>query len=270
VPVVFNGVVYLSSANYDDNAKSSSPLGSIFAIDALRAIDGIRNWHVQMTGYGYAPAPVVVGSTLCLAILAAGLNPMHIYGLSLADGHTKWQDAVPSNLSTYPAFQTGDAATLYTSVAQQGSQASGVAARNATNGTTVWQTALAEYGVLVVSNRTLFDLGSPSLYAVQTDTGTVLWHTDQYRSAIAITVGSKKLYLGTGDGMVWALSAGDGHRVWQARVSGAAVDDLTATSDGVFVSSTGGYLDAFAAGDGARIWSARIDQQHPSPPAIGP
>jgi serine/threonine protein kinase len=276
VPVVVNGVVYLSSANYSDSAESPNILGSIFAIDALRATDGTRLWHVQMAGDGFAPAPVVVGSTLCLAIPDASLNTMHIYALRLGDGHTVWQDTVPSNLSIVPAFQAGDTAILYTAFEQIGPPASGLTAQRATDGRALWLSTLPEYGVLVASNGTVFDLGSPaninqpaSLYAMQASTGTVLWHTDQYGSATAITVDNGQTYLGTNNGVVWALRASDGHKVWQARVSGAAVDDLAATYGAVYVSSLGGYLDVFDAADGTRIWSARIDQQHPSAPAIG-
>jgi serine/threonine protein kinase len=277
VPVVVNGVVYLISANYSDSAESPNLFGSIFAVDALHATDGTRIWHVQIAGDGYAPAPVAVGSTLCLAIPDGSLNTMHTYALRLDDGHTIWQDSVPSNAPLVPASQAGDTAILYTAYGQQiGLPASELTAQRATDGRALWRSTLPEYGVLVVKNGTVFDLGSSansnfptSLYAVQASTGTVLWHTDQYGSATAITVDNGQTYLGSNNGVVWALSAGDGHEVWQGRVSGAAVDDLAATNGAVYVSSLGGYLDAFNAA-GTRIWSARIDQQHPSPPVIGP
>jgi outer membrane protein assembly factor BamB len=81
------------------------------------------------------------------------------------------------------------------------------------------------------------------------------------------TIANGVVYVGTGDGYVYALQASDGTRLWRY-LTGGAVSTPTVVNGVVYFGSVDGYVYALKASDGTLRWRYQTGGNVASSPAV--
>jgi outer membrane protein assembly factor BamB len=147
----------------------------------------------------------------------------------------------------------------------------GLCAANAATGAVVW-TYRASAGIRstpAVANNVVY-IGSADsyLYALDANTGTLLWKylTGSYNSSPAVANGI--VYIGSYDSNVYALNGSSGALVWKY-TTGNSVDSSPAVDKGVvYVGSDDGNLYALHAKTGVLLWKFAASGPITSAPAV--
>jgi outer membrane protein assembly factor BamB len=138
-----------------------------------------------------------------------------------------------------------------------------------------WQTLIQQSSIFsapstpAVANGVIY-LGSSALYALNANTGIVLWtyYTGgDVESSPAVANGV--VYVGSDDGNLYALNASSGARLWSFN-TGNKVRSSPAVADGVvYVGSDDHNVYALNATTGAKLWSyATVDLVYSSPAVV--
>ncbi len=115
---------------------------------------------------------------------------------------------------------------------------------------------------------------SGDVYAFAIDNGKELWHTDvakldqqvgffdgkkPARLAGGVLAGVNKVFIGSEDGILYALDAKTGELAWQSKVKGEIIA-MPAIDNGIVVVNTvSGVLKAFDAIDGKEVWQVDLE-----------
>jgi outer membrane protein assembly factor BamB len=89
---------------------------------------------------------------------------------------------------------------------------------------------------------------------------------DWKRQCSSPTIANGVVYVGTGDGYVYALKASDGTRLWRY-LTGGAVSTPTVVNGVVYIGSADGYVYALKASDGTLQWSY-LTGSYPASPTV--
>ncbi len=98
--------------------------------------------------------------------------------------------------------------------------------------------------------------GDGTLYRLDANTGTALWHTQvtDRNLPAAPVVANGVAYFGTLDGTVYALDVSTGHQLWQKQLGGGIISAPTIDSGVVYVGSDNNYINALNAQNGSVLW----------------
>ncbi|MGY6216806.1 outer membrane protein assembly factor BamB family protein [Methylolobus aquaticus] len=108
------------------------------------------------------------------------------------------------------------------------------------------------------------------LRALNADTGTEIWKVRlDGGAATGATVADGVVYVGSGNGNIYALDAGTGATLWKTRLGSSQMSLSAALVDNIlYVGSSGGAVYAVRAGDGSLLWSAALPINSFSGPAV--
>jgi outer membrane protein assembly factor BamB len=190
-PAVANGVVYLIA-------------GPVYAFDANT---GSLLWQSRYNNCSFAP-------TLANGLVYAVCNSNVVYGFDAKTGTTVWSHATMGNIYAAPAVANG---ALYVS-----SGDGNVYAFRADFGALLWQKQFgaslsgkmnAYGGGQSIANGMLYVALPDYLYALDVNTGAVIWKLYGYYGGNTPTVGDGKAYvIGAA---IYGLDASTGARIWQ-------------------------------------------------------
>jgi eukaryotic-like serine/threonine-protein kinase len=180
-----------------------------------RHFAGVR-WRYQTQG-AVRSSPVVFGGTVYV-----GSSDGHLYALHAQSGRLSWRFDAHSAITSSPAVDDG-------SVFFQSHDGTVYALRRST-GSLRWR------------HRTGGDLPLP-------------WghESGDYWSA-SPTLANSILYIGSGDGFLYAFDAKNGHVLWKAKTGGRIRSAPAVSVDTAYIGSYDGYLYAFNTAGGALRW----------------
>ena len=283
VQAVANGIVYVSTAGEqyalraDNGAKlwnsgymtfaGSAGKGTVYAaggdeLYAVRGIDGKQLWHVTVPyGYlknaqwlmaeGYQQGPMIEGSI----IYSTGMNG-GVWAVNATNGNMIW---------SFPTHQLPESIAVADGVAYVAAGSSVYAIRN---GQEVWhvnfsESVVASNGSLVTSARSVVAAGNlvyvdvygdgvSGLHAFHATSGVEKWRYPTNNSGFSL-VSSGIVYLRVGKGMVYALNADNGRKLWQFDGGATYYSQVTADGDTVYVAGDQAVY-ALHAKNGKKIW----------------
>ena len=257
-PAVVNGVVYIGSAHgvFAINAYTgakiwqspkifaefSSPAvsgGMIYtgsfvenSIYAFRISDGQQVWNF-VTGDYVDCCPAVVDE-----IVYACSDDGYLYALNAATGALIWKfyciDNYPyESLSSSPAVANG---VVYVS-----SSKGNVFAIEASNGNKIWNHTTANmpsyFSSPVYSNGIVYTPTENGVYALNASTGQEIWHSTQMIARASPAIVAGVIYVGAGDGNIYALDALIGAELWKYE-TGSSITGQTSIAGGVIYVGT--------------------------------
>jgi len=225
-PAVANGVVYVSSEDYN--------------IYALNATTGAKFWNYATRGY------IVSSPAVANGVVYVGSSDCDVYALYANNGTKLWNYTTGNSVLSSPACANG---FVYV-----GSADGNVYALNATTGSKLWSYAT---GTMVLSSPSspavvngVVYVGSfyGNVYALNADTGTKLWNyttgSSVYGSpAVAngvVYVGNEGEYDATNNsynGSVYALNAANGIELWDYATGGYVFSSPAVSNGVVYVGS---------------------------------
>lgn len=217
-PAVANGMVYLIA-------------GPVYAFDANT---GALLWTSRNSNCSFAP-------TLSNGLVYVVCNSNVVYALDAKTGTTVWQHATMGDIYAAPAVANG---ALYVS-----SGDGNVYAFRADFGALLWQ---KQYGAILsgkrrygggqsVANGLLYVVLPDYLYALDANTGTIIWKFYGYLGGNTPAVGDGKAYVtayGAGEPAIYGLEASTGAMIWQYPLPDGFDFGLTpVVADGVIYTS---------------------------------
>jgi outer membrane protein assembly factor BamB len=236
-PTVVDGLAYVSDAT-----------GTVLAIDAAT---GKEAWAAS------ASYPNINTATVGAGRVYLGLSDSGLVALDAKTGAERWKTPIhPGSESHTPAFADG---VVYVS-----NDGVGIAAVSAETGQTLWTTALDGDvpGTAVVADGTVYvglggGVDKGRLRALSAKTGSLKWQTDDAFQAPAVSGGIA--FATDNTGLVAALRASDGSKVWQIRLPAAA--RAPAVADGIvyLASKDPGHVYALSAATGGKLWDFSVD-----------
>ncbi|HET9999652.1 MAG TPA: PQQ-binding-like beta-propeller repeat protein [Ktedonobacteraceae bacterium] len=215
-PALSNGVFYIGTNS-----------GSVYAV---RVSDGSVLWHVARSG-GFDGIPLdlspLVDNGMVFMEGKQGPGGQHVmfFAMRASDGTLLWsksQGVEPGPMVNQPQIVGG---VIYAS-----DGAGGLSALRETDGAVLWQHTGDQVStpVIVVDGRVQLDSGETVL-AISSKDGAVLWrraisfHNVVYSNSTPEAEDSGIVYVATTNGAVQALSASDGHTLWQYVIQELAV-----------------------------------------------
>lgn len=241
---------------------------------SVHAADGTVRWKVPLTDIGCplqspppTTPPVVVDGVMYFASAPCG----DLLALRATDGGTVWQTHISKGLSGITMLDAPSLSVanglIYTSGSDQ------TCARHTSDGSQAWchpfsgDVTAPTYvdGILYVGV-----LGFPQqlVYALRATDGSEIWHQSVPVSLLgtsAPTVANGVVYVGSKNGGLFALQAGDGHTLWHA-LDGAFVMAAPVVSNGVVYASTSGTVIALDAATGSVKWRTPMLGTSPGAP----
>jgi len=215
-PAVSNGVIYIGSNN-----------GSVYAV---RVSDGSVLWHVARSG-GFDAIPLDIsplvddGMVFIEGKQGPGGQNLALFAMRASDGKLLWsksQGVEPGPMVNQPQIIDG--------VIYADGNVGGLDALRETDGSVLWQhTGDQVYSPVFVADGRVQISSGDSVLAIRTKDGTVLWRRSiSFHSTLATgetpeVVDNGIIYVATTNGAVQALSASDGHTLWQYVIQELAV-----------------------------------------------
>ena len=289
VQAVANGIVYVSTVGEqyalraDDGAKlwnsgsmtfaGSAGKGTVYAaggdeLYAVQAIDGKQLWHITLP-YGYlknAPWPMIQGYQQGPVIedsiiYSTGMNG-GVWAVNATNGNMIW---------SFPTHQLPASIAVADGVAYVAAGSSVYAIRD---GQEVWRvnfsrSVVASNGSLVASARSVVAAGNlvyvdvyadgdvdgvRRLHAFHATSGVEKWRYTNNIMSEYLSVNSGIVYLNSAEkGMVYALNADNGRKLWQFDGGATYRSQVTTDGDTVYVAGDQAVY-ALHAKNGKEIW----------------
>lgn len=235
--------------------------GSPAAPTASKAvIVGEPAWRFS-TGGKVRSTPVVSGG-----VAYFGSEDGHAYAVNLKDGREVWRFQTGAEVSSSPALAKGRVFFL--------SRDGVLRALDAQKGREIWHLATgpdapARKGDFlgwdlwlsspVVDGDTVYvGAGDGKVYAVDAESGKTRWSFQtQQRVRSSPAVKDGTLYVGSFDGFVYALDAGTGRERWKFGTGGAVQSSPAVVDGSVFVGSRSAAVFALNSQTGALNWKTR-------------
>ncbi len=258
--VAVTGIPALYLADDDDDHNKET----LYAIDAAV---GSTRWSVRITPDGSPQTPFAGFGNVYL-------NDVNARAFNAQNGAAVWTQNSPPATTTTPVGFNG--------MVLAGGSNGTFLARNANNGTLVWQSAPIpnfnpSRGVVATEggvSRVYFGgCCSDNVYALNATTGALLWQTHLGSSAGTVAaptvdVSRGLVYVASTDQEVYALDAVSGQVVWFF-FAGAAVEGSPCVSNGlVYFGSDGGKFYALDASTGSLRWSFTGGKRLIATPAV--
>jgi len=241
-----------SACHHDGTVYVGSGGGTVYAYDAA---DGSERW--THTGPSVVTSsPIVHGDTVYV-----GRNDGELLALDVADGSVRWQETLAGPVYSDLAYsETIDAVIVST-------KGGGVHAHDADSGRELWSqsfgVAVGSSSPVVDDDRGLVYFAADELMAISVGSGSSAWGTSFYRANAGSSPAfdGDRVYVGGGDGTVYAVSRPDGmlataadweFQTWDVSIAG----DLTVAGDRLVASSLDGglyVLDTASGGEQASV-----------------
>ncbi|HEV2583225.1 MAG TPA: PQQ-binding-like beta-propeller repeat protein [Ktedonobacteraceae bacterium] len=256
-PAIVDGVVFVC-ASIDGQTN-----GSLYA---LNASDGALRWQTRtycsIGGLGDAGLPLV----------NSGVVYSGYYAVREQDGQPLWE--VPSALVQESIFLAVSNGVLY------GCTYGNVFALNTANGSMLWRYPPYKFNIqgakvvspqlIVVGTQEPVNVQTSALYVLNTDTGTLRWYF-LMGSYVGATYLNNVVYVGAGDGYVYAFDAKSGNVLWHDHFATGAFTYgafAPALSNGVlYINGDGAY--ALRSDTGSVLWHNTLGTKNSeiTPPA---
>ncbi len=280
-----NGTLYAVNVN-DGTVRWHQTLGSFVTVaavidgtvyvstdavvSAFDAMNGIRRWQHSISDLIVNPTLMVSNGVLFVSTEVSHNNNAHaIYALRATDGSQLWKYIANSITPTLSGASNG----IVYSVEIVGDFVQGdehVVALQANDGHVLWRMHIEStdgqiMGTPVESNGILYILtNSDALYALQTATGTIIWHiassaNGQQPPAIGaapVDIVDGVVYANTHQGLL-ALRASNGTLLWEKKSMVSMIPLLFSpvVSNGrIYVASASGTISALRVQDGSQVW----------------
>ncbi len=255
-----------SPAVYDDTIYVGNDAGELHAVDVA---SGERIWRYRGEG-AVTGAPTVDpdGSSIYF-----GSTADRVYALN-PDGEEVWRLQTNEEVETTPAV-IGDVVTvttrgavIYRVDADTGDQV---------NSHSVGDGVRSSPAVVSRDGRDINVFGSEDgrVYAVE------FWRDEGVRRVdrrwtrstggavrSSPSVAGERVYVGSDDGSVYAVSLEDGSVIWRHETDDRVRSSPSVSEDAVYVGSDDGYVYAFDAEDGELLWRHETDHVVRSSPAV--
>lgn len=256
VPPDFYGPVRSAGATGD--AVYVGSMGGTEAgrdVYALDADSGRQRWHRDLAG-------TCTGGAATAGEVVVFETQDGLYALDAASGETAWH----VDDTSYRCSPVTRGETVYTDDFGR------IVALDAHDGSVEWTVAddVPAAGEWVLADGRIYAAGDGSAFALDADTGAVVWRTETPagRPRTVVVPGDGQVYVGVDRGTVSALDATTGEVVWQADRD---LEHLAVTRSGdtVFVTTDDWYsVTALEPGDGTRRWRFSFPERMVAPPAV--
>lgn len=121
----------------------------------------------------------------------------------------------------------------------------------------------------IAAGLSLTGISKSGVGKAQTGGGTEQWRFQTESSVVASpTVVNGTVYVGSGDGNLYALAADDGSEQWRFRTSNGVDSAAMVVGGTVYVGSEDGYLSALDADDGTEQWRFQVGSAPSSPTVV--
>ena len=183
--------------------------GNVYALDVE---SGDLKWVFE-TGHRVWATPLIVSDTVYI-----GSMDHHLYALSLSDGEVRWDFQAQGAFGSQPMLRDD---TLYV-----GAFDDYLYAVDAHTGTERWRFAGENWfwGSPAVYEDTVYAVDvNGNVYAVNRNTGEEIWHQPldtPVRAGLAMAEDGSKLFVGSQEGMLYALETADGFVLWSTESDG--------------------------------------------------
>jgi outer membrane protein assembly factor BamB len=228
---------------------------------ALRASDGTQLWRTLV---GWYPSAAVAAN----GVAYVTSSEPHVYALDTATGAVRW------------SYRMDDGGGQNVQVMDSVVYAAGFTklyALSATDGTLLWEFGLGSPtehlidGLPTITADSIYLSDSNgSIYALDTATGAVRWHTSLSTIAPSgrpLTLSDGVIYVGIGnaaaDTHLYALHAADGTVIWSTKVDGSVGEPVVVGSviylpeEAFSAGANENWMYALHVSDGSTIW--RVD-----------
>ncbi len=214
-----------------------------------------QRWTTSQNG-AYKSSPILLEGVL-VSMTEDGIMAVDPY-----TGETLWNATISEQIDTYlrtPAAMDG---VVYTCSCTFGDfwYESSVLAFDIQTGWLLWSVDLNSLGIewfsssnLVCDDGMLFAGDWDSVFALDIEDGSLIWHQTQAISTQGVSVANGLVYCSFD--RAYALDELTGDIVWSSNLSDYAVGAPCITADAVYVLTQSGTLYAFDAFDGETIWS---------------
>jgi outer membrane protein assembly factor BamB len=263
-PAVSNGVVYVGSLD-----------GNLYALDAS---SGAKLWSAN-TGTPLFSSPAIVNG---VAYVGATETGGYLYAFNASTGALLWQAGTCfyCNITGTPAVANG---VVYAGNWEYDDY--DFYAFNASTGAIMWAAKLGRVidssaavanGFVYIETDGQYTHTDNDVIAMNASTGAIVWSdvvpTSNGGGVIMSSpaIANGVLYVGSGDGTLYALNASSGSRLWNSGSLGEFVMASPAVSNGAVYVESGsnantGNLSAFALNGGNHAVQKR---KHPLPPSF--
>jgi len=241
-----------SACHHDGTVYVGSGGGTVYAFDA---VDGLEQWTYSGPS-AVTSSPVVQDGTVYV-----GCNDGELLALDADGGSVRWEVTLAEPIYSDLAYSnTADAVVVST-------KGGGVHAHSAESGRELWSqsfgVAVGSSSPVIDDNRGLVYFAADELMAISVGSGSSAWGTSFYRANAGSSPAfdGDRVYVGGGDGTVYAVSRPDGmlataadweFQTWDVSIAG----DLTVAGDRLVASSLDGglyVLDTASGGEQASV-----------------
>lgn len=243
-PLVANGTVFIGV--YDNN------------LYAINAGDGALLWKYPTDG-GLPGSPAMNNDSVFI-----GSEDKRLHAISLRSGRVVWTYYTDGPVRGSPRAAEGHVFV--------GSDDMYLHAVNINTGRRVWRsqaTGPVRCRPAVSGDRVFFGCDGGEFYAVDFS-GTQKWRFKAKRAIVSSpylhTNGT--IYVGSMDGMVYAMDSASGWLVWKFRTNKPVLSSPTVDGNTLFVGSADNYLYAVDIRKGAETWKYQTEGQVNSSPVV--
>ncbi len=243
-PVVANDVVYVGA--YDNN------------LYAVTAADGKLLWKYATDG-GLPGSPVVSQETVFI-----GSEDRRLHAVSTKAGRVQWTYYADAPIRSSPRAAEGHIFI--------GADDNYLHAVNLMTGRRAWRFQASDAirsRAAVTSDRVFFGCESGEFYATDMR-GERKWSTKAKRGFTSSPLfHNNTLYVGSLDGMIYALDASSGWKIWQFRSNKPVLSSPALEGNLLFIGSADNYLYAIDIRTGRESWKFLAEGQINSSPVVG-
>jgi outer membrane protein assembly factor BamB len=273
--VRFSQMSYSSPCLFGTTAVIGASDGMLYGIDLNKKA---TRWSVQTQGDVYLSTPAVSDSTV---YFAPGGYDYNVYAIAVRDGLVFWKASPSGVVSVLPKRREDNdmSVVLYRELLRLSPQArqriidsmntntQGSLAKSSTSSSvsgTASASAFFSYNnvktssVAVDANNVYFiqkELGDPkpkfTITAMDNYSGEVKWQFSELRSCVQMGYSSSpvvvhdKVFFGWGEGLMYALDAKTGRKLWCDTLNGDIISSPAIASGKLFVATMAGYLYSF-------------------------
>jgi outer membrane protein assembly factor BamB len=275
--VRFSQMSYSSPCLFGRTAAIGASDGILYGIDLDKKE---ARWSVQTQGDVYLSTPAVSDSTV---YFAPGGYDDNVYAVDIRDGLFFWKVSLSGSVTTLSKRRTnnGMSVVLYRELQRLSPEARqryidsmktgtpGSLAKSAVsssvsaaaigsipgffsyNNVKTSSVAVDDHNVYFIQK----ELGDPrpkfTIVALDKYSGEEQWHFSELRSCVQMgyssspVVANDKVFFGWGEGMMYALDAKSGRKLWCDTLKGDIISSPAVASGKLFVATMDGYLYAF-------------------------
>jgi len=253
-----------SACHHDGTVYVGSGGGNVYAFEAE---SGEERWTYESPS-AVTSSPVVADDTVYV-----GRNDGELLALDTGDGAVRWQETLSDPIYSDLAYsQSMDAVIVSTS-------GGGVHAHDAGSGHELWSqsfgVAVGSSSPVVDDDRGLVYFAANELMAISVGSGTSAWGTAFYGANVGSSPAfdRERVYLGGGDGTVYAVERPDGmlataadweYQTWDISIKG----DLTIAGGQLVASSLDGRLYLLDTDTGGELATVELSCETRASPVV--